>query len=53
MAKKIVVIPGDGIGKEITDSAVEVLKKTADKFSLKLEYEYKDGQNILTITKFI
>ena len=43
MAKKIVVIPGDGIGKEITDSAVEVLKKTADKFSLKLEYEYKDA----------
>ena len=27
MAKKIVVIPGDGIGKEITDSAVEVIKK--------------------------
>ena len=43
MAKKIVVIPGDGIGKEITDSAVEVLKKTAEKFSLKLEYEYKDA----------
>ncbi|WP_407396768.1 3-isopropylmalate dehydrogenase [Anaerovibrio sp.] len=43
MAKKIVVIPGDGIGKEITDSAVEVLKKTAEKFNLKLEYEYKDA----------
>ncbi len=27
MAKKIVVIPGDGIGKEITDSAVEEIKK--------------------------
>lgn len=27
MAKKITVIPGDGIGKEITDSAVAVLKK--------------------------
>ena len=27
MAKKIVVIPGDGIGSEITGSAVEVLKK--------------------------
>ena len=27
MSKKIAVIPGDGIGKEITASAVEVLKK--------------------------
>lgn len=43
MAKKIVVIPGDGIGSEITDSAVEVLKKAAEKFSLALEYEYKDA----------
>lgn len=43
MAKKIVVIPGDGIGKEITDSAVEVLKKTAEKFALDLEYEFKDA----------
>lgn len=43
MAKKIVVIPGDGIGKEITDSAVEVLKKVAEKFSLDLEYEFKDA----------
>lgn len=43
MAKHIVVIPGDGIGKEITDSAVEVLKKTAEKFSLDLSYEYKDA----------
>ncbi|WP_027406092.1 3-isopropylmalate dehydrogenase [Anaerovibrio sp. RM50] len=43
MAKKIVVIPGDGIGKEITDSAVEVLKKAAGKFGLNLEYEYKDA----------
>lgn len=43
MAKKIVVIPGDGIGKEITDAAVAVLKKTAEKFSLDLEYEFKDA----------
>jgi len=27
MTKKIVVIPGDGIGEEITASAVAVLKK--------------------------
>lgn len=43
MAKKIVVIPGDGIGSEITDSAVEVLQRTAERFSLELEYEYKDA----------
>lgn len=28
MSKKIIVIPGDGIGQEITDSAVAVLKKS-------------------------
>ena len=43
MAKKIVVIPGDGIGSEITTSDVEVLKKVAEKFSLDLEYDYKDA----------
>lgn len=43
MAKKIVVIPGDGIGSEITSSAVEVLKAVAKKFDLDLEYEYKDA----------
>ena len=32
MAYKITVIPGDGIGKEITDAAVKVLKKTDEKF---------------------
>ena len=31
MPKHIVVIPGDGIGTEITDAAVEVLKKIDDK----------------------
>ena len=40
---KIVVIPGDGIGKEITDSAVEVLKKVDEKFNLGLEYENYDA----------
>ena len=43
MAKKIVVIPGDGIGKEITDSAVEVLKKVDEKFQIGLSYEYYDA----------
>ena len=39
MSKKIVVIPGDGIGAEITDSAVAVLKKVADKHNLELSFE--------------
>lgn len=38
MMKKIVVIPGDGIGGEITAAAVEVLKKIAGKFQLDLEF---------------
>jgi isocitrate/isopropylmalate dehydrogenase len=37
MSKKIVVIPGDGIGQEITDSAVAVLKKVSDKYNLKIQ----------------
>lgn len=41
--KKILVIPGDGIGTEITESAVEVLKKIDSKFNLDFSYEYKDA----------
>ena len=43
MAKKIVVIPGDGIGREITDAAVAVLKKADEKFGLGLSYAYHDA----------
>ena len=43
MAKKIVVIPGDGIGGEITSSAVDVLKKIDEKFHIGLSYEYHDA----------
>ena len=43
MARKIVVIPGDGIGREITDAAVAVLKKAAEKFALELSYEEHDA----------
>ena len=43
MAYKITVIPGDGIGKEITDSAVAVLKKTDEKFGLGLTFAYHDA----------
>ncbi|WP_196593298.1 3-isopropylmalate dehydrogenase [Pectinatus sottacetonis] len=43
MPKKIVVIPGDGIGKEITDSAVAVLKKIDNKYKIDLEFSYYDA----------
>ena len=43
MAYNITVIPGDGIGKEITDSAVEVLKVADKKFGLGLEFDYHDA----------
>ena len=43
MAYKITVIPGDGIGQEITDSAVEVLKVADKKFNLGLEFDYHDA----------
>lgn len=44
MTKKIVVIPGDGIGEEITASAVAVLKKIDGKFNLGLEFStYQAG----------
>lgn len=39
MSKKIVVIPGDGIGAEITAAAVAVLRKTAQKHALELTFE--------------
>ncbi len=41
--KKIVVIPGDGIGREVTESAVKVLKKIDEKFKIGLEFEFKDA----------
>ncbi len=36
---KIAVLSGDGIGKEITPEAVEVLKKIGGKFGLSFEFE--------------
>lgn len=43
MAKKITVIPGDGIGKEITDAAVAVLRAADERFHIGLSYEWKDA----------
>src|SRR5699024_12365812 len=37
MSKKILVLPGDGIGPEIIREAVKVLQVANDKFSLDLE----------------
>ena len=38
MTKKIAVLPGDGIGTEIVEQAVKVLKALGEDF----EYEYAD-----------
>ena len=40
----IAVIPGDGIGPEVTSSAVKVLEAVSGKFGFKLNFtEYKAG----------
>ncbi|WP_457630235.1 3-isopropylmalate dehydrogenase [Oceanithermus sp.] len=39
---KIAVLPGDGIGPEVTDAAVAVLKRADEIFDLKLEFDYFD-----------
>lgn len=36
---KITLLPGDGIGVEIVDAAVEVMDAVATKFKLKIEYD--------------
>lgn len=43
MGKHIVVIPGDGIGREVTDAAVEISKKTDEIYHLDFTYEWKDA----------
>ena len=43
MGKHIVVIPGDGIGREVTDGAVEILKKIDEIYHLDFTYEWKDA----------
>ena len=37
--KKIVVTPGDGIGPEVTEQALIILKEVATRFQLELEVE--------------
>ena len=43
MAYKLAVVPGDGIGQEITSEAVRVLKAVDAKFALGLTYETRDA----------
>ncbi len=40
MNYKIAVIPGDGIGPEVTREAIKAIDAVADKFGHKFEYEY-------------
>jgi len=39
---KIAVLPGDGIGPEVTRAAVEVARAVSEKFSIPLEFKYGD-----------
>jgi len=40
MVKKIVVLPGDGIGPEVTAQAVKVLKVIGEKYQLEFKFDY-------------
>ncbi len=40
MSKRIVVLPGDGIGPEIVDEALKVLRAADEKFGLNLEFDH-------------
>lgn len=37
---KVTLLPGDGIGVEVTNSAVKVLKSVADKFDFEIEFKH-------------
>jgi 3-isopropylmalate dehydrogenase len=39
MSYKIALLPGDGIGPEVTDAAVKVIKTAASKFNLSFEFK--------------
>ena len=42
MSKKLLVLPGDGIGQEVTASTVEVLNYLVDENNLDIEISYND-----------
>ena len=39
---KIAVLPGDGIGSEVMEQAIKILKKTADLYGFNFEHEFAD-----------
>jgi 3-isopropylmalate dehydrogenase len=39
MTYKITLLPGDGIGPEVTNSAVQVINKVADSFNIRFEFK--------------
>lgn len=43
MAKKITVIPGDGIGQEITEETVRVLGKIDEIYKIGFQFEWKEA----------
>ena len=45
-APRILVIPGDGIGPEVTDAAMYVLEKTLDMYGIDLEIRYAEAGDI-------
>jgi len=51
LVKKIVVLPGDGIGPEIAQEGVKILKAVASRFALPLELcEYPIGGTAYDLT---
>tara|TARA_Y100000996_G_scaffold105366_1_gene77256 strand:+ start:232 stop:480 length:249 start_codon:yes stop_codon:yes gene_type:complete len=42
MSKKILVLPGDGIGQEVTASAIQILNFIIKKFSMNFSVETLD-----------
>ena len=42
MSKKILVLPGDGIGQEVTASAIQILDYIIKKFSFNFSVETLD-----------
>src|SRR5690625_1933120 len=42
MKKKIIVLPGDGIGPEIIESAIDVLKEIANKYGHQFQFDYHE-----------
>ena len=42
MTKKILILPGDGIGQEVTASSIEILNYLIDRYSLDFDIQTMD-----------